>query len=429
MAQSQFDLLKEKRFMPLFLTQFFAAFNDNVFKNALIILMTYKAARDSGVDSRVLVTAASGIFILPFFLFSATAGQIADKFQKHVLIRRIRLGEVFVMLFAAGGFFLQNYNMLLAILFCAGAISTFFGPLKYSILPEHLKEEELIGGNALIEAGTFLAILLGTIVGGLLILNDDGAVIISAILVGIAVLCWLTSLKIPAAPSGKPDLKISYNFIGETWRMLRQAPAEKVVFLSIIGISWFWLVGFTFLAQFPIYASHVLGADEHVVTLFLTVFSVGIAIGSLICNRLLKGAVSSKYVPLGAFGMSAGIFMLWLGSPAPAISAVLIGIGGFIATISGWIILASLLAVAVFGGIFIVPLYTIMQTRSEKSRRSRTIAVNNIMNALFMVLGAVITMFLMKMRIAVTDIFLLVGLINIPVALLIRRIVKMQPLL
>lgn len=426
MAHSQFFLLQTKRFLPLFLTQFLAAFNDNVFKNALVILITYHAGDKVGVDPRLMVTAAAGIFILPFFLFSATAGQLADKFEKARLIRIIRFIELPIMLLAAIGFALENYWMLLAVLFCAGTQAAFFGPLKYSILPEHLKENELIGGNALVEAGTFLAILLGTILGGILILKSFGIVAVSIIIIMVALTGWLTSLRIPPAESGAPGLKVSLNFVAETWRLVRRAYTEKDVFLSIIGISWFWLVGFTFLAQFPVYASEVLGANEQIVTLFLTVFSVGIALGSLICNRLLKGKVSGIYVPLGAFGMTAGIFLFWFVTPSVTAHETLIGFSQFIHTPANWLILASLLSIAIFGGIYIVPLYTIMQTRCERSHRSRTIAVNNILNAFFMVLGAILTMGMLKMNIGITEIFLVIGIFNIPVAFLVKRIVKQR---
>jgi acyl-[acyl-carrier-protein]-phospholipid O-acyltransferase/long-chain-fatty-acid--[acyl-carrier-protein] ligase len=426
MSQSQFQLLRDRRFLPLFLAQFLAAFNDNVFKNALVILMTYKAGEKTGVDPRLLVTAAAGIFILPFFLFSATAGQIADKFEKSRLIRLIRLSEVPVMLLAAGGFFMGNYWVLLGALFCAGVMAAFFGPLKYSILPEHLREDELIGGNALVEAGTFVAILLGTILGGVLILREGGVTAVSAIIVAVAVLGWLSSRWVPEARAGSPDLKVGGNFIVETFRLVRRSTKETDVFLSIMGISWFWLVGFTFLAQFPVYVRNILGADEQVVTLFLTVFSVGVALGSMICNKLLKGNVSGIHVPMGIAGMTAGIFLFWAASPSPAPARhdVLIGLSQFIGSGPGWGILASLFVTAAFGGLYIVPLYAIMQTRSEPARRSRTVAVNNIMNALFMVLGAVGAMILLKMHVRVTDIFLMIGILNIPVAFLTRRLLK-----
>lgn len=426
MSHSQFFLLKTRRFLPLFLTQFLGAFNDNVFKNALIILITYHAAGKVSADPRLLVTASAGIFILPFFLFSTLAGQMADKFEKSRMIRIVKFIEIPLMGAAAVGFYLENYWMLLGVLFCAGTHSTFFGPLKYSILPDHLRENELIGGNALVEAGTFLAILLGTIAGGVLILRDGGITIVSLIITGVAAAGWVASQQVPHAPEAAKNLKLNFNIIVETWRMIRQSMTEPDVFLSIIGISWFWLVGFTFLAQFPIYAKDVIGANENIVTLFLTVFSVGIALGSLICNILLKGKVSGVYVPLGAFGMTVFIFALCLASPQVVSHEALIGLDAFIARPESWLILASLLGIAIFGGIYIVPLYTIMQTRCAKTHRSRTIATNNIINALFMVLGAVATMVMLKLNMQITAIFLTIGIVNIPVAFLVRRIVKIR---
>ena len=422
MPQSQFFLLKTRRFLPLFLTQFLGAFNDNAFKNALIILLTYHAAGKVSVDPRLLVTASAGIFILPFFLFSALAGQLADKFEKSRLIRIVKLVEIPLMLAAAAGFYLENYWLLMGILFCAGVHSAFFGPLKYSVLPDHLHKDELVGGNALVEAGTFIAILLGTIAGGVLVLRDGGITIVSSLLIGVAVAGWLTSRKVPQTPQAAKGLKLNFNFLTETWRTVKQSMDERGVFLSIIGISWFWLVGFTFLAQFPLYARDVLGADQNVVTLFLTIFSVGIALGSLVCNKLTKGKVSGAYIPLGAFGMSAFIAFLCAASPAATAPAELIGLASFIAKPESWLIIGSLLGIAVFGGIYIVPLYTIMQTRCAPTHRSRTVAANNIMNALFMVLGALLTMVLLKLNMRITDIFLTVGILNMPVALQARHI-------
>lgn len=420
MSASQFGLLKTRRFLPLFAAQFLAAFNDNVFKNAIVIMMTYQAGNSMGVDPRLMVTAAAGVFILPFFLFSATAGQLADKHEKSKLIRRIRLAEIPVMVLAAVGFFLANYWLLLAVLFMAGVLAAFLGPLKYSILPEHLREDELIGGNALVESGTFLAILLGTILGGVFILKDGGVLIISATVIALAVFGWFCARFIPLAMSGAPDLSINLNFVSATWRLLRHAATQRDIFLAIIGISWFWLVGFTFLAQFPVYAAGVIGANEEVVTLFLTAFSVGIALGSLLCNTLLCGRVTAAYVPLGAFGMTVSILLLWLFSPAVP-HGELIGFVDFLGDASNLPILISLVATAIFAGIYIVPLYAMMQMRAQVAFRSRIIAANNVMNALFMVAGALATMFMLKADMAVTDIFLAVGIANIPVALLIRR--------
>lgn len=424
MSKSQFSLLKTERFLPVFLTQFSGAFNDNVFKNALVILITYQAAGKVGIDPRILVTAAAGIFILPFFLFSATAGQLADRYDKAFLIRRIKLVEIILMVVAACAFVFESYTALLTLLFFMGVQSAFFGPLKYSILPDHLETDELIGGNGLVESSTFIAILLGTILGGLLILEPAGIVKISAIVIGVALFGWTSSLKIRPTKPAMPSLKVSYNFPVQTVKLLAQSWQQEDVFFAIVGISWFWLVGFTFLAQFPVYGKNILGANEEVVTLFLTLFSVGIGIGSLLCNRLVKGKVTAAYVPLGAFGMSVFIALLWLITPTVTAGYELIGFTDFVSQPAAWGIMACLVGIAVFGGIYIVPLYAIMQTRAAIGHRSRTIAANNIMNALFMVAGSVFTMLMLKMEMRVPDIFLLIAALNIPVAFLMMRIVR-----
>lgn len=424
--KSQFELLASRRFLPLFLTQFLGAFNDNVFKNAMVILITYALAEKSGMDARLLVTAAAGIFILPFFLFSALAGQLADKFEKAALIRKIKLAEIVLMAMGAIGFYLGSVWLLMAVLFLMGAQSSFFGPLKYSILPDHLKESELIGGNALVEAGTFLAILLGTIIGGVLILKSGGVGFISAVVLLTAMGGWFSSRHIPKAGPAAPRLKINFNFLGEAWNIVSHIRKNEDVFLSILGISWFWLVGFIFLAQFPVYGKEVIGGNEDIVTLFLTVFSVGIVLGALVCNRLLKGKISGSFAHIGALGMSAFIVLLYVVSPdGLAETESYIGIREFVG-INHLLVLFSLLMVAVFGGVYIVPLYAIMQSRSEDSHRSRTVAANNILNALFMVGGALATMAALKMHMRVTDIFLALAVLNIPVAWLVHRIVRRQ---
>ena len=408
------------------MTQFLGAFNDNVFKNALIILITYYAADQFHIDSSILVTAAAGIFILPFFLFSALAGQLVEKNEKSKFIRVIKLIECGLMVLAAIGFYLKSVPILMSVLFLMGTQSSFFGPVKYSILPDHLKEKELIGGNALVEAGTFLAILGGTILGGVLILKDGGTTIVSSIVILVAMIGYLSSRHVPIAKSGNPKLKVNYNLIAETWNIIKQTHDEKTVFLSILGISWFWLIGFVFLSQFPIYGKEMICADEEVVTLFLTVFSVGIGLGSLFCNRLLKGKVSGAYVPLGALGMSAFIIAFWLGNPDYNIGCggdAPMGLVQYLSFKHHWDDLFCLMMIAVFGGIYIVPLYTIMQTRCADSHRSRTVAANNIMNAFFMVMGALITMSMLKIQMTPVEIFLSIGLFNVPVALLIKKLI------
>lgn len=426
MINSQFSLLKDRRFGPLFGTQFLGAFNDNVFKNALIILITYYAAAKMGVDANLLVTGAAGIFILPFFLFSALAGQLADRYEKSQLIRYIKIAEILFMLTAAIGFYMENTYMLLGVLFLMGTQSAFFGPIKYSILPDHLKEDELIGANALVEAGTFLAILLGTILGGVLILKSGGILIVSIVTILMAVIGWLVSFKIPPAGPADADLKINYNLVSETWKIVNHTRRMPDVFLSILGISWFWLIGFVFLSQFPTYGKDIIGGNEDVVTLFLTVFSVGIGIGSLFCNKLLKGEVNGNYARMGALGMSVFILMLCYFSPSD-VSAQMVTVSSFLKSFpNGWMILLSIAMIAVFGGIYIVPLYAIMQSRCEEVSRSRTIAANNIINAIFMVLGALVTMQMLSLDLGIVDIFFIMAAVNIPMAFFIGRVVKIQ---
>lgn len=426
MQKNQFALLKTRRFLPLFITMFLGAFNDNVFKNALVILVTYVIAAKAGLNAQVLVTAAAGIFILPFFLFSATAGQLADSVEKTRIIGWIKIAEACLMAVGAIGFYTENVWLLLGVLFGMGVHSTFFGPIKFSIIPQHLAKDELIGGNALVGAGTFLSILFGTLIGGLLILHESGVAFISALTVGVAVAGYASSRFIPPAPS-KAKSPIRWNIAVETWNIIRSARKNHDVFLSILGISWFWLVGATYLAQFPVLASSTFGADETVVTFFLTLFSIGIGIGSLLCNRILKGKISGTFVPLGALGMALFTIILYFASHnLPTPQGELIGIGAFIANPAHWLPLAMLVLIPVSGGIYIVPLYAIMQERSDDSHRSRIIAANNVMNALFMVGSALLTLGLFSLGFKVTDVLLFIGVINIPVAFFIRKIVKRQ---
>lgn len=312
MGKNQIHLFGSRRFMPLFITQALGALNDNIFKNALVLLVVYRISEQAGINGQILVTIAAGVFILPFFLFSATAGQIADKYEKSKIIRWIKAFEIGIMVLGSYALWLNDPYYLIGVLFLMGSQSAFFGPVKYSILPTHLGEDELISGNALIEAGTFLAILLGTIAGSLLILKENGETIVSLTVIAIAALGLVASFFIPKAVAPAPDLKINLNIVSETWNIIRKSAERRDIFLSILGISWFWLVGATFLSQFPAFAKDLVFGDETVVTLFLATFSIGIGIGSLVCNKLLNGEVSAKYVPLGALGISLFIFDLYL---------------------------------------------------------------------------------------------------------------------
>jgi len=418
MFHSQFTLLETRRFLPLFLTQTLGAFNDNLFKNALVVLITFVLAEQSGMDASLLVTAAAGIFILPFLLFSALAGQIADKYDKSRIIRIVKLVEILLMCGAALGFYLQSVPALMLLLFLMGAQSAFFGPLKYGILPDHLHRDELIGGNGLIQAATFLAILLGTLAGGLLILAGKGTFIISILIIGVAVVGWFCSRYIPATRPASALLDINPNVVGETWKIIRYTAQRKEIFAPILAISWFWLVGATFLAQVPTFGKVALGGDESLVTLLLLVFSVGIGIGSMLCNRMLKGEVHASYVPYGALALSVFSVDLYFATHqavAPG-GGELIGATLFMEHLPNWRILMDFMLIAVSGGIYIVPLNAMVQARSEPSHRARNISAVNILNALFMVASAIASALLLSQGFSVSQIFLCLAILNLGAA-------------
>lgn len=407
---TQMKLLKSRRFAPLFWTQFLGAFNDNLLKNSLIILITFHQSSEFGLPANQMVVLAGGVFILPFFLFSAMAGQLADKFEKAHLIHWIKLAEIFIMFLASIGFIQGRPALLFFTLFLMGLHSTFFGPIKYSLLPQHLAQDELVGGNALVEAGTFLAILLGTITGGLLISQPQGRWVVSGGLMGIAILGWITSQLIPPAQPVDPLISVDWNPVRPTVEVYRFCKKSRTLYFSILGISWFWFFGAAILSLFPSYGKDVLHADERVVTLFLTTFSIGIAIGSLLCERLSRNHLELGLVPFGSFGVSLFFLDLFLASHSVRWSW-----GSF----SSFRILFDLLALSVFSGFYIVPLYTLIQERTEASHQSRVIAANNIINAFFMVGSALWIAFLLKIKFSIPEIFLSLGVLNVGVALLI----------
>lgn len=427
-------LLRTRRFLPLFITQFLGAFNDNAFKNAFLIWFTYDAALRSGLDAPMMVTLAAGLFILPFFLFSATAGQLADKYEKSRFTQRIKLVEVALMLCCSVFFFLGNVYGLLAILFMMGVQSAFFGPIKYSLLPEHLKDNELIGGNGLIEGGTFLSILFGTIFGGLIVRTTHGMEILSVCLVGFAVVGWIASRSIPKTPVADPHLRVGWNLFAETRKIIGFARQERTVWLAIIGIGWFWFVGAMFLTQFPTYTKNTIGGNEHIVTLFLSVFSIGIALGSVLCNRLLHGRIDGRLVPYGSVGMSLsiGVFALasWAYSTARLDSGIwdpdhILTLAQFWAVgPASWGIVCGLLGLSICSGIYIVPLYTIMQHRSEDRYLSRVIAAANVITALFMVFASLFALLLFSIGLQAITILMLIGVLNLPVFLIVHGTVN-----
>jgi 1-acyl-sn-glycerol-3-phosphate acyltransferase len=420
---SQFSLLKSRRFAPFFGTQFLGAFNDNLFKNALIVLLTFQAANWTALAPEVLSNLAAGIFILPFFLFSATAGQLADKYDKAKLARLVKVLEMVIMGVAALGFSLHSLPVLFAALFLLGLHSTLFGPVKYAILPQHLREDELVGGNALVEAGTFVAILIGTLAGGLLAGAGGDPVWVAYAGLLVAVAGYLASRGIPVAPAPAPALVVSLNPLSETWRNIGFARQNRTVFLSILGISWFWLYGALFLAQFPSYAKNVLGGGESAVTLLLATFTIGIGLGSLLCERLSSKHVEIGLVPFGSIGLTLFGLDLAFASPSVLPAGGPLSVPALLALFSTWHVLFDLFALGLFGGFFIVPLYALIQLRSSPEHRARIIAANNILNALFMVVGALAAAGLLGSGVSIPVLFGIAALCNAGVAIYIYGLV------
>ncbi|MGF6955031.1 MFS transporter [Paraburkholderia youngii] len=415
--ESQFRLLRQRRFAPFFWTQFLGAMNDNVFKIGFTSLVTYQAARFSGVDPKTAAFLISAIFILPFVLFSATSGQIADKYDKALLTRLVKTFEIAVMLVGGAGFWLHSAPLLYLCTFLMGVHSTVFGPVKYSYLPQHLSKAELVGGNGMIEMGTFVAILVGTIVGGAGAgFAEHGAVVLAGACIAIALIGRGVSGFVPATPAPQPGLRINWNPVSETWRNLKLAHENRTVFLSLLGISWLWFVGATFLASFFNFAKDVLSADPDVVTVLLATFSIGIGIGSLLCERLSKRRIEVGLVPLGSIGMSVFAIDLFFASHALPPVGHLLSVGEFLARLAHWRVLADLFLLAMFGGFYSVPLYALIQSRSQPSHRARIIAANNILNSLFMIVSALMAMGLTAAGFGIPEIFLVTALLNVVVA-------------
>lgn len=410
--------------MPLFLTQFLGAFNDNLFKSALVTLITFDLAAKYGLNAPVLITVVAGLFILPFFLFSSLAGQISDKYEKSRLIRIIKLVEIILMLLTAAAFHYVQLWWLIALLFLMGAQSTFFGPLKYSVLPQLLREDELVAGNGLVNAGTNVAILTGTLCGGLFIMSPLGRYYISAGIVGVAAAGYIASRFIPVLPASSPELKIDRNLFRSTWQLITYPVPNRPVFMSIIGISWFWFLGSVFLAQFPSFAKDIVGGDEQVSTLFLVVFTVGIGFGATFCNKLLGGRVSGKYVPGSLIAISVFIVMLYLVSPSQAAGGALSGVGAFLSSGRSWLIILSMFLIAASGGLYSIPMYAMMQNLTPETHMARTIASLNIIDSLGMVIAAALMSAMIAAGMSINGVFLSMAFINLlmlPLTLKIAR--------
>ncbi|MEY4630581.1 MAG: hypothetical protein RIQ81_701 [Pseudomonadota bacterium] len=416
-------LLTQKRFGPFFLTQCSGAFNDNVFKNAMVIMLTYKSASES--EGGLMVNAAAGLFILPFFLFSPIAGRIADKFDKGRIMRVVKVSEIAIMMLGSAGFFLSSIPILFTSLFLMGVHSTFFGPVKYSILPQHLRDDELMAGNALVEMGTFLSILTGTLLGGTLAAkladsagHNHGAAITAAWVMGIAIAGWLFSLFVPKAPAADPDLPLRFDFIRDTRELIQICKQREGIWNAVMGISWFWYFGGTFLAQLPSFAKHTLGSnDPALTTVMLATFSVSVGIGSLLSERLSRGDIELGMIPLGALGMSIFAADLWLLDPASAAKAKIawefVGLNGVDVP---WRVLFDIGMCGISGSLFIVPLYAYIQHRSEARTRSRLIAANNLFNAVFMVASALFTIMFYKLGLNTAEILLVSAIMNLLVS-------------
>jgi len=405
----------QRRFGPLFLTQALGAYNDNVFKQAVIILLTYQAGMLGVNSSGVWVNAAAGIFILPFFLFSPLAGQLADKGEKSAMIRVIKLAEIGIMLLAALSLYLQSLAFTLLVLFLLGAQSTFFGPIKYSILPQFLSPDELVKGNGLINMGTFVSILIGTLLGGTLIALHNGWLWVSIMALAVSLAGYFASRAIPVAPAVDPGLRLNWNIALQAVRGMDFLRGDRRIFLTALGISWFWFFGALVLAQMPGYVRDVLAGNAAVANSFFAWFVIGVASGSLLCNRLSRNRIELGLVPFGSIGLSIALLDLYFQAGASAATS-LIGMAAFYAQSTHWRGLADVVLVGVFGGFYIVPLYALLQCDSPETHRSRIIGALNIMNALFMVVSALLAAGLLVVGLTIPEVLLITSVLNAVVA-------------
>ena len=414
---NQFSLLGQRRFGPFFTTQFLGALNDNVFRNGLIILVTFQGILVLGMNKSQLANVASLLFILPFFLFSATAGQLADKYEKSMLIRRIKLFEIGLMVLAAWALIAGNYPVLLLILFLMGCQSTLFGPVKYAYLPQQLATSELIGGNALVEAGTYVAIVLGLIFGGLTVaITPQDPTLLAASIVGFSVFGYLASRRIPNTRAADPDLKISWNAWRESWRIVQFARADRTVFLSILGISWFWFFGTVMTVQVPAYTLDTLNGNESISIALLVAFAVGVGIGSLLCERMSGRRIELGLVPFGSIGLSLFAVDLYFAQTTPNTVAVS-SITEFLARPGSTRVLLDLAMLGAFAGFYSVPLYALIQMRAKREQLSRIIAANNIINTIFMVVASLMALVVLSLGFSVPELFLLLSALNVVVAI------------
>ena len=412
------DLLSKRRFLPFFLTQLLGALNDNLYKNGLTVFIAFQSVAITQAESHHLVNIAAGLFILPFFLFSTLAGQLADRYEKSMLISRIKLLEIIIMLFAGLAFYLHSMAMLIGLLFLMGTQSALFGPVKYSLLPQVLEDDELVGGNALVEFGTFMAILLGLIAGVLITsIEETGPYWLSAAVLAIAVIGYLTSRRIPLAQANAPQLKIDFHLLQQFMQSFHHARENRSVFYSIMGISWFWFLGITYVTQLPNFVRYELGANEQLYVLLLALFSIGIGAGSFLCERLSGRVVEIGLVPIGSLGLTLFGIDLYFTQSGGVIASELMTATEFIRVSGNLRVMLDIFMLGVFGGIYIVPLFALVQQRSEVDKRARIIAANNVLNALFMVLATGFSLFALSSGLSIAELFLVMALMNAAVAL------------
>ncbi|MBL4799913.1 MAG: MFS transporter [Oleispira sp.] len=413
--QGQFSLLKKRRFLPYFITQALGAFNDNLYKNALLLFITF-AGISAQSDSALLTNLAAGLFILPFFLFSPIAGQIADKMEKSQLIRWVKALEVLIMSLAAAAILMNNLTMMMTLLFLMGLQSAIFGPVKFALLPQQLKNEELVGGNALVEMGTFLAILTGTITAGIFFDFEQGKYWIAGGVIVFAILGLISSQFIPNAPANDPQLKINWNPFTELVHTIKQARSNRSVYLSILAISWFWFIGASYLTQFPNLTREHLGGSTQVVTLLLALFSLGVAIGSLLCEKLSGRKIELGIVPIGSIGMSIfGIDLYFAVNSIQVVSDM--SALAFIQQSENWRLMFDIAMVSAFGGLYVVPLQALIQQRSDEKNRAQIIAANNVLNAIFMVASAALGILaLVVIELTIPEYFFVLAIMNVVVA-------------
>ncbi len=415
--QNQFRLLGQRRFAPFFVTQFLGALNDNIFRNGLVILVTFQGVLVAGMDHSELANVAGALFILPFFLFSAAAGQLADKYEKSMLMRRIKLLEIGLMVIAAIAFTSGSYVVLLLVLFLMGCQSTLFGPVKYAYLPQQLGTDELIGGNALVEAGTYIAIILGLIVGGATVaFSPDSQALLGGSLVAVALVGYLASRRVPLTRAVDPGLSINWNAWSETWRIVGFARERRDVFLAILGISWFWFFGSAMTLQMPAYTLVILNGNASITTALLVSFAIGIGLGSLLCERMSGHRIELGLVPFGSIGLSLFAIDLYFAQPIATATSVS-SIAEFMSRPGGLRVLADVLLLGAFGGFYSVPLYALVQQRSERKHLSRIIAANNIINAVFMVIASLLSIAVLSAGFSIPELFIVLALLNAVVAI------------